>query len=140
MRKRELDPGKLAERETVVRRLVEAGWDEGDSNALFDAEEDTQLSAEMLYSNRSSELMVGLDSLEGKLFFTFEDKRTGKTLNLLCTPLDQLGAILDVLISMQDDLRKDNFRDKVRGLLATGARIFVLQSDEGGEFAVPLEG
>lgn len=117
MRKDEMSQEQLRERELIVTKLTNAGWDNTAFNRLFDKGKNVKAEARMTFRNpQRVELSVTYYASYGLLYFGMRDE-DGLGISIASRPHNRIEEWLDIVVSGQQNVSKDNYRTCIQSIL-----------------------
>lgn len=137
MRREDMSPAQLQERETVVSTLRAARWEDTALTRLFDKGKDVRAEAGMVYSNGSMELRVTYFAAQGLIYLGMRDE-LGRGISIASRCGDRLAEWLDLVVSSQEEISPDNFRTYVQAMLDAFPETYAEQEQDGELVLVPL--
>ena len=149
MKKEDLTPQQLVERELLVQTLTKAGWEASAFNRLFDKGHFVRCEALMNYQNATMELGVGYFASQERIYFGFHEKvsadglesivlRPPAGLDIAIEYDDQLEDLLQLIVSVQDQISAENYKKIVRQILRICPKAYLWREGDFGDEMIPL--
>ena len=132
MRKTEMSPQQLVERELIVETLGVAGWQTPtNENQMFDEGFWLTREAVMSYAGPGVTLWMFYRADQDAMYIQFE-MPNGSMFELKLGIDEKLPQVLEAITSFQDEVTDSNYRDHIRTLRALNDNIYV--SVDGDNF------
>jgi hypothetical protein len=116
MRKSEMSEKQLHDRSTVIQILVGAGWRGSVDVEMFEKGRLCDPEARMKYESKMLSLEVDYLA-ESQLIMLSISKRSGERMDIAVYFQDQLEEILEAIISFQDSISLDNYKENIKKIL-----------------------
>ncbi len=129
MKKNEMNPNQLHERDLFITTLEKAGWQGTPTNAFFDKNYDVEEEASMEYSKDATSMFAYYNASRSVVYLTMHF--SGKELRLIIHYADRLQAVLGSLASFQDTISAKNYKQHVGELLDVCPHIDLMRGQEG---------
>jgi hypothetical protein len=126
MPKKKITEKELDEQSTIIQRLTGAGWKQTERGTVFKT-------ANMEYQNKTMQLEVDYGYEKDSFYFSLYDHE-GKGIDLIIYFEDKLKQLLDTVISFQDEISPNNYREYIRRILSVCSSTYLDMGDE----TVPL--
>jgi len=132
MRKTEMSPQQLAQRELIVETLGAAGWQTPtNENEMFDDDFWLTREAVMSHAGQAVTLWMFYRADQNAMYIQFEFS-DGSMFELKLGIDEKLSEVLQAITSFQNQVTNSNYRDHIRTLMALNDRIYV--SVDGDNF------
>ncbi len=122
MPKKEITEKELEEQSTIIQRLTDAGWNQTERGTVFKT-------ANMEYQNKTMQLEVDYGYEKDSFYFLLYDHE-GKGVDLIIYFEDKLQQLLDTIISFQDEISPNNYREHIRKILSVCSSTYLDTGDE----------
>ena len=124
MRKDEMTPHQLRERELIVSRLTEAGWKGSASNRLFEQGKPARAEARMLYQNQNLKLTATYFASKEMMYFGMYEP-SGRGISIASCFNGSLPSLLDEVTAVQDNISAENYQDVLRRIILITPETYV---------------
>jgi hypothetical protein len=132
MRKTEMSPQQLVQRELIVETLAVAGWQTPtNENEMFDQGLWLTREAVMSYAGPAVTLWMFYRADQNAMYIQFEFAEENM-FELKLGIDEKLPEVLEAITSFQDQVTDSNYRDHIRTLMALNDEIYV--SVDGDNF------
>jgi hypothetical protein len=132
MRKTEMSPQQLVQRELIVETLAVAGWQTPtNENEMFDQGFWLAREAVMSYAGSAVTLWMFYRADENAMYIQFEFSEESM-FELKLRIDEKLPEVLEAITSFQDQVTDSNYREHIRALMALNDEIYV--SVDGDNF------
>src|SRR3954453_7811587 len=126
----DLNDQQRSDREAVVETLERAGWEGTINQQIVDQGMPFEFQASLEYDgNEQMSLMAQYDAEEPALELTIEAPRGELVLSI--EPGGKLQQLLDLIVSFQDKISPDNFREYIDKILDVAPEVFVDRGEDG---------
>jgi hypothetical protein len=130
MRKTEMTEKQLQERTTVIEMLTTAGWTGLLEDDLFERGRLCDPEARMEYQNETVSLEVDYLAETPSIMLSVYGSQ-GESMNLSIDYEDKLQEILTAIISFQDSISPQNFKEPLRKLLKVCPSTTYIEREDG---------
>ncbi|MDQ2807412.1 MAG: hypothetical protein M3Z04_10960 [Chloroflexota bacterium] len=135
MKKNEMNPHQLQERDLFITTLEKVGWQGTPTNGFFDKNYDVEEEASMEYSKGTINMFTYYNASKSVIYLTMHF--SGRELRLIIHYADKLQAVLETLASFQDTISAKNYKGHVGELLEVCPHIDLMKGQEG-EIIIPI--
>jgi len=126
----DLNDQQRSDRDAVVETLERAGWEGTINQQIVDQGMPFEFQASLEYDgNADMSLMAQYDAEEPALELSLEATRGEVVLSI--SPGSKLQQLLDLIVSFQDEISSDNFREYVDKILDVAPEVFVDRGEDG---------
>jgi hypothetical protein len=133
MRKSEMTDNQIQERTMVVQLLAQAGWNESAENRNFDKGRWVNYEARMEYRSSEMDLAVEYRANDELISTRRLDLliygRAGEGIELMIYPDGSVEKLLRTIISFQDVISTNNYKQHVRNVLHLCPSTYVYRED-----------
>ena len=136
MRKSEMSEEQLERRRLFVETLAAAGWRPLPFNEQFDRGLKTSPEASFDYEGQRLTLRLDFRAEDPRVIF-YLDSSEGRSLGLVFRCADRLKALLDSIVSMQNNIARDNIKEKSADLLKVCPQMFKISAS--GDKEIPVK-
>lgn len=116
MRKNEMTPKQLQDREVIVSTLTQAGWKGTASNRLFEQGKPARAEARMVYQNRSVKLTATYFASKEMVYFGIYEP-SGRGVSIASCFNGNLPPMLEKMTTFQDSISSENYKDYIRKIM-----------------------
>lgn len=135
VKKSQMTERQLSDRTLFVKTLANAGWRGTLFNEHFDSGLSGSPEASMEYSSKAMELRFDFEAKDPRLIL-YLDSPEGKSLGLVFRCPDQLDALLQAVIGIQDSVTAANIKKKSEELLSACPEMFKISASGDKEIRV----
>lgn len=129
MRKSEMSKRQLRERQIISEVLESAGWIRSEQHKLFDEGFWTFFEVNMSYRNNDLYLLFRFEASKESIYFSF-DKPFVSSLTLHIKCLNNLGELLKAIVSIQDTLTLQNYKQQLDAIVKVCPEIYAAVGED----------
>lgn len=137
MRKDQLSEKQLKDREMVVAKLKESGWEEEGSNRVFEMGEEVRREARMKLTVGKMIIYVGYEAMRNVIHLTIS-QLDGKNITVGIEYQDKLSDLLEEIVVNQDMITLINWKQFLGKLLKICPKIY--KESEDGDWILIVDG
>ena len=115
---------QLQERSVIIKTLAEAGWEKVTDNEAFEKDLWCDPEAAMEYENKTMSIELEYDAKDHSIYLSVYDF-FGKGIDITIYFQDKLEEILNTLISWQDEISSENYKNHIGKILPYNVPVYV---------------
>lgn len=115
---------QLQERSVIIKTLAVAGWEEVTDNEVFEKGLWCDPEAAMEYENKTMSVELEYDAKDHSIYLSIYEF-SGKGIDITIYYQDKLEEILKKIISFQDEISSENYKNHIRKILQSNIPIYV---------------